>query len=132
MVNSITRAKTVTEALKQKLTPHMDDAPILGALGSFLPVASQALDTIGLFEAEIPDVLEQYTSTCEKLTKAIQTAEDSLIQRAWKDVTIEGKSWADHMKAMQLYIQILQLQAQKKKIETPLPQYEAPPPTYEA
>jgi hypothetical protein len=120
-------AITATEILLGKVKPHMDDAMGLMALGDFLPVASTALETIGEFTAEVPVVLQQYIATCDKITEAIQT-EDSGVQKAWKHVTIEGKSWMDHLRALQSYIQTLQAHAITKKLTTPLPKYEDPPP----
>lgn len=109
----------------------MEDALGLMTLGDFLPVALQALDTFETFEVEISSVLQRYKSTCDKLRDTIQTTEDSPIQKAWKDITIDGKSWVEHLTTIQLYIKTLQVQIAKKKIETPLPQYKPPPPSYE-
>jgi hypothetical protein len=127
MESLVAEAKVATTSLLQKVKPHMDDALGLMTLGDFLPVASQALDMIGVFEAEVPVVLQQYKSTCDRLTAAIQT-EDSGGQRAWKDVTVDGKSWLDHTTTLQSYIKVLQVQAIEKKLETPLPKYDEPPP----
>ncbi|KAH8701369.1 hypothetical protein GQ44DRAFT_778701 [Phaeosphaeriaceae sp. PMI808] len=132
MGNSAAEAKTATETLLQKLKPHMEDALGIMTLGDFLPVASQALDTIGQFEAEVPEIIERYISTCDELTELIQKTEDSPGQTEWKDVTINGESWFDHLDKLQTYIRVLQVQAAKKKIETPLPKYDEPSPQYEA
>ena len=128
MANSIAEAKAATESLLLAVKPHIDDALGLMSLSDFLPVALQALETMELFEAGLPDTLQSYKFTCEKLTEAIRSKEASLEQKAWRDVTVEGESWADHMRNLQLYVQRLQAQAVKKKWETPLPQYEQPPP----
>jgi len=128
MRTSIAEAKAATASLLQKVQPHMEETQALMTLGDFLPVALQALETIESFEAEVPEVLQRYTSTCNKLRETIQETEDAGGQRAWKDVTIEGKSWTAHRITMQSYIQILQVQAIKKKVKTPLPKYDEPPP----
>jgi hypothetical protein len=92
MGTSVAEAKAATKSLLQRVQPHIEDAQALMVLTDFLPVASQILETIESFEAEVPEVLQQYASTCDKLKEAIQETEDAGGQRAWKDVTIEGKS----------------------------------------
>jgi len=120
MATLIAEAKTTTKSLLQKVELHMDDALALESLGCFLPFALKALDKIELFRVELPSELELYISTCGKLTEAIQTTEVSPEQRAWKDVTVDGKSWHDQMITMQSCISTLQAEAGKKKAQRPL------------
>ncbi|KIV98753.1 hypothetical protein, variant [Verruconis gallopava] len=120
MATSITEAKIATKSLLQKVEPHMNDALALESLGFFLPVALKALDTIGLFKVEeSPRALSEYKSTCDKLVEAIQSNEGSLGQRAWKDVTVDGKSWHDHLVTMKSCISTLQAEVNKIKVERP-------------
>ncbi|KIV98336.1 uncharacterized protein PV09_09822 [Verruconis gallopava] len=121
MATSITEAKSATSSLLEKVKPHMNDALTLEHLGFFLPLALKALDTIERLGVEdLPRELNEYKSTCDKLTEAIQSNEDSLGQRAWKDVTVEGKSWHDHLVIMQSCISTLQAEVNKIKDEIPL------------
>lgn len=132
MADIIAEAKVATDSLLKKVEPHMEGVLALMSLGDFLPIALEVLDTLHTFQAGEPRIFQQYKSTCDKLIEAIQTNEISSGQIAWKDVTVEGEKWSDHLKKLQLYIKTLQVQAIQKKIETPLPPYEAQPPGYEA
>lgn len=94
----------------------MNDALALKSLGDYLPDALFVLDGIGFFTTESPETLKLYNLTCDKLKEAIQTTEGSLGHRAWKDVTVDGKSWHDHMTTIQSCIDTLQAEFSKKKV----------------